>query len=156
MQDASNRYLILSLLGMTLVLVTAWGMDQFLAYQTKLASATFNYTQLFGLSAACVLVMVALWFGLGWSAIFKSGYSRLIWIAFLIIGLFWALVLYVYPVIPWTAFRHTIAVTLPACSAMVRSTGMFIAVLGLLNLGLRSRSRLKSELRALPAFSPTR
>lgn len=145
MQDKAYRYRILSLLGIVVVLAIAWEMDRLLAYQTKLASATFNYTQLFVLSAACVLVMVALWFGLGWSAIFKSGYSRLIWITFLVVGLFWALVLYAWPVIPWTAFRHAIAFTLSGRSAMMRSTGMFLAVLGLLNLALRLKFRSPME-----------
>ena len=142
MQQTALLYKIISLLGMVAVLAIAWGMDQFLVNQTKLAMETFNYNQLFGLSAACVLILIALWFGLGWLALFKSGYSQLIWITFLIVGLFWALVLYALPWIPWHLFRNAIVSTLQARSAMVRSTGTFIAVLGLLNLALRSRSRL--------------
>ena len=144
MQQTGFQYKGISLLAMVAVLAIAWGMDQFLIDQTKLASATFNYSQLFGLSAACVLILIALWFGLGWLALFKSGYSRLIWITFLIVGLFWALVLYVWPWLPWPPFRFAIAYTLSARSAMVKSTGMFIAVLGLFNLALRSRSRVTS------------
>jgi len=142
MQQTGFQYKVISLLAMVAVLAIAWGMDQFLIDQTKLASATFNYSQLFGLSAACVLILIPLWFGLGWLALFKSGYSRSIWISFLIVGLFWALVLYVWPWIPWPPIRNAIVSTLQARSAMVRSTGTFIAVLGLLNLVLRSRSRL--------------
>src|SRR4030067_541306 len=120
MQHKDLLYKIISLLAMVAVLAIAWGMDRFLAYQTKLASATFNYNQLFGLSAVCALILIALWFGLGWLVLFKSGYSRLIWITFLIVGLFWALVLYVRPWIPWPLFRHVIVSTLTTRSAMVR------------------------------------
>jgi hypothetical protein len=143
MQGTAVRYRILALLGMMTVLAIAWGMDQLLVYQTKLASATFNFTPLFVISAACVLIMIALWFGLGWSALFQSGYSRLIWITFLVVGLFWALVLYLWLFIPWQPLhRMAWALDFEYSRPIMKPTTMFITVLGLLNLTLRSRSRL--------------
>ena len=142
MQNEEFPYKIIALLAMVAMLAIAWGMDVFLAYQSKLASASFNYVQFFALSAASALLLIALWFGLGWLALFKCGYSRLIWITFLAVGLFCTLFLYVAPSLTWLPNRADIINTLGARSAMVRSTGMFIAVLGLLNLMLRSRSNL--------------
>ena len=139
MQRTGIAYRIISLLAMVVVFAIAWGMDQFLEFQRKYAAASFNYPRFGGLSIISVLVLMALWFGLGWLVLFKSGYSRLIWMTYLIVGLFWALVLYLYYLIPWPPVRNAIADTLVARSAIVRSTGMFIAVLGLLNLALRSR-----------------
>src|SRR4030067_834227 len=100
MQHKDLLYKIISLLAMVAVLAIAWGMDRFLAYQTKLASATFNYNQLFGLSAVCALILIALWFGLGWLVLFKSGDSRLIWIPFLIFVSFLGFVKYLWLLIP--------------------------------------------------------
>jgi hypothetical protein len=137
-------YKIITLLGLVAILAIAWGMDQFLAYQGKLASATFNYAQYLGLIAASALILIALWFGLGWLALFKCGYSPPLWIAFLAVGLFCTMFLFLYigPSLPWLPYWADIINTLGTRSAMVRSTCMFIAVLGLLNLALRSRSRL--------------
>jgi hypothetical protein len=140
MQNKDLMYKLISLLGMIAVFAIAWGMDVFLAFQSKLASATFNYLQYFGLSAACALVLIALWFGLGWLVLYKCGYSRLVWITFLVFGLFWTLIVYFYPFIPWHNVGIAIANTFSSRSASMRSTGMFIAVLGLLHLPLRSRS----------------
>ena len=142
MQQTGFRYKVISLLGMAAMLAFAWGMDVFLSYQSKLAAASFNYLQYFALSAASFLLLIALWFGLGWLTLFKCGYSRLIWITFLVFGLFWMLGVYFYFYIPWHEVRNAISDILSARSAMVRSTSMFIAVLGLLNLALRSRQRL--------------
>jgi len=50
--------------------------------------------------------------------------------------------MYFYFIIPWHDVRNAIADILSASSAMVRSTGMVITMLGLFNLALRSRSRL--------------
>ena len=142
MQQTGFRYKVISLLGMAAILAIAWGMDVFLSFQSKLAAASFNYLQYFALSASSFLLVIALWFGLGWLALFKCGYSRLIWITFLVVGLIWTLGVYFYFIIPWYDVRNAIVDILSARSAMVRSTGMFIAVVGLLNLALRSRSRL--------------
>ena len=142
MQNKDLVYKVVSLLAMVAILAIAWGMDVFLAYQSNLASASFNYVQFFALSAASALLLIALWFGLGWLTLFKCGYSRLIWITFLVVGLFWALFPYVAPLLTWLPNRAEIINTLWSRSAMVRATGMFIAVVGLLNLALRSRSRL--------------
>lgn len=139
MQNKDFIYKLISLLGMIAVFAIAWGMDVFLAYQSKLASASFNYFQYFALSAASALLLIALWFGLGWLVLYKCGYSRLIWITFLVVGLIWTLGMYFYFIIPWHDVRNAIADILSARSAMVRSTGMFIAFLGLLHLVRRSR-----------------
>jgi hypothetical protein len=141
MKQTDFRYKVISLLGMAAILAIAWGMDMYLAYQAKYAAASFNYLQYFALSAACALGLIALWSGLGWLVLIKCGYSRLIWITFLVVGLIWTLGVYFYFIIPWHDVRNAIADILSARSAMVRSTSMFIAVLGLLNLALRSRSR---------------
>lgn len=142
MQHTGLLYRVISLLGMVAVLAIAWGMDQFLEFQRKWAAASFQYPQFCGLSIVSRLVLMALWFGLGWLALFKSGHSRLIWITFLIVGLFWAFILYVLPMMPWLPGQMEIIVTLQGSAGILRSTGMFIAVLGLFNLALRSRSRL--------------
>ncbi|OGO36084.1 MAG: hypothetical protein A2W35_07360 [Chloroflexi bacterium RBG_16_57_11] len=143
MQHKDRLYKVISLLAIIAVLAIAWGIDQFLIDQTKLASATFNYFQLYGLSAACALILIALWFGLGWLVLFKSGYSRLIWIPFLIVGSFWVLVKYLWLLIPWPPLhRMGWALDFEYSTPSLISTTMFIAVLGLLNLALRSRSRL--------------
>ena len=142
MQQTNLQFKLLALLVMAVILVIAWGMDTYLAYQSKYAAASFNYVQFFALSAASALLLIALWFGLGWLTLFKCGYSRLIWITFLVVGLFWALFLYVAPSLTWLPNRAEIINTLWSRSAMVRATGMYIAVVGLLNLALRSRQRL--------------
>lgn len=144
MKHTGLLYRVISLVIMAAILAIAWGMDQFLAYQGKLASATFNYAQYLGLIAASALILIALWFGLGWLALFKCGYSPPLWIAFLVVGLVCTLflLLYIGPSLSWLPYWANIINTLGARSAMVRSTGMFIAVLGLLNLALRSRARM--------------
>ena len=143
MQNKDLVYKVVSLLAMVAILAIAWGMDVFLAYQSKLASASFNYVQFFALSAASALLLIALWFGLGWLTLFKCGYSRLIWITFLVVGLFWTLVLYLWILIPWPPVHSMAwALDLEYSRPNMKSTTIFIAVLGFLNLALRSRQRL--------------
>lgn len=143
MQQTGFRYKLISLVGMAVILAIAWGMDKLLAHQTKLASATFNYSQLFWISTACALILIVLWYCLGWLALFKSGYSRLIWIPFVLVGIFGLLVFYLWPYIPLGPLhRIAWALQFEYPTASLKSTTLFIAVLGLLNLALRSRSRL--------------
>jgi hypothetical protein len=143
MQQTGLLCKVVSLLAMVAILAIAWGMDQFLVYQHKLASASFEYTQSLVSSAACALALIAVWFGLGWLVLFKCGYSRLIWITFLVVSLFWALVLYLWVLIPWPPVHSMAwALDLEYSRPNMKSTTIFIAVLGFLNLALRSRQRL--------------
>ena len=145
LQRTGIPYRVISLLWMVAMLAIAWGMDRFLEHQRELAAATFNHPRYSLLpSTVSMLILFALWFGLGWLALLKSGYSQLIWIAFLVVGVCFGLGYYALLFIPLVPVGNNVIRPIFQVSTldMLRPTGMFIAVLGLLNLAMKFKSRL--------------
>ena len=135
-RDAVSK--IIALLAIPAALAFAEGIESLLAYQQKYAYASFEYTPYFLTWFAAGLVLVAVWFALGWLVLFITKRSALVSLVYLVIGL----LILIIPIISllgmssglgWISgsviFMHTYL--LPE---HVNLTGAYMAVLGLLNI----------------------
>jgi len=129
---------IIALLAVPAALAFADGIESLLAYQQKYAYATFEYTPYFLTWFAAGLVLVAVWFALGWLVLFMAKHSALVGLIYLVIGLLILIIPFISLLgmssgLDWisgsVSFMHTYL--LPE---HVNLTGAYMAVLGLLSI----------------------
>ena len=131
-----------SLIGMLVTLLAAYGLDRWLFRTMQLATETSNYVYLYIWTLGSGLGLLAVWLGQGWLTLAHSRRSLPVSILFLIIGS----LIYYYPLLQISF------VWLPYLFTHVRTplsySGLFIAFLGLLHLFLppETRQRSSSEL----------
>lgn len=136
-QDIHPR--ILFPVGVLITLVLAYLLDRWLFSQTRLAQSTGNQYPLILWTAVSGFVLFATWLALSWIALTRSRRSTPVSIIILIIGL----LLYLYP------YLQLLVTWLPMLFFTVRTpltyTGLFIAVLSILQLIVKSPSRLRTR-----------
>jgi len=139
-QDILPR--ILFPVGALITLVLAYLLDSWLFTQTRLAKSNHLVgiqDPLFLWTVISGLVLFAAWLALSWIALTRSRRSTLVSIVILIIGL----LLYLYP------YLELLFTWLPMLFFTVRTpltyTGLFIAVLSILQLLLKGPSRLRAS-----------
>jgi len=135
-RDAVSK--IIALLAIPAALAFAEGIESLLAYQQKYAYASFEYTPYFLTWFAAGLVLVAVWFALGWLVLFITKRSALVSLVYLVIGL----LILIIPFISILGMSIGLCCTSESVIFMhtyllpehVNLTGAYMAVLGLLNI----------------------
>lgn len=86
MAERHSSKISLSLLGLVIVFVVAFGLDQSIYALRRYAEASFNYSPLFVLMTLGNLVLAGCLIALGWYVDFRGEHSRVVVSLFLIIG----------------------------------------------------------------------
>jgi hypothetical protein len=119
-----------SLIGMLVTLLAAYGLDRWLFRSMRLAMKTSNFVYLSVWTLGSGLALLAVWVVLGWLTLARSRRSLLVSLIFLIIGSLIYSYYYLQMFFVWLPYLFT-EVRTP-----LSYSGLFIAFLGLLHLFL--------------------
>jgi hypothetical protein len=119
-----------SVIGMLVTLLAAYGLDRWLFRTIQLAMTSGNYVYLYVWTLGSGLALLAIWLDLGWITLARSRRSLLVSILYLIIGSLIYYYLYLQMFFVWLPYLFTEVRTPFSYS------GLFIAFLGLLHLFL--------------------
>ena len=124
-----TRTRLFPLLGLVIALALAYAINQWLYVQERNFRFTSNYKLYLVWLLVCGLLLIIVWLALGWITLSLSHRSALVSIIFLVVGL----LVFSYPLL-WQSFRWIPTLVNYWIDTPLSYTGIFIVVIGFLNL----------------------
>ncbi len=138
-----TRTRFIPLVGLVIALALAYALNQWLDIQERNFHFTFISGQYFAWLLVCGLFLIAIWLALAWITLRLSRRSTLVSVIFLVLGL----LVFSYPLLfqrfTWILNLRPIIINY-WIDTPLSYTGIFIVVLGFLNLLLPINSSVKS------------
>jgi len=135
----ATRTKFIPLLGLVIALALAYAINQWLNIQERNVHLTFNSGQYHVWLLVCGLLLIAIWLALAWITLRLSRRSALVSVIFLVMGLLVFSCPLLFPWFTWIPILTRYWIDTP-----LSYTGIFIVVLGFLNLLLPINSSVKS------------
>jgi len=127
MSDTRTRFI--PLLGLVIAIALAYAINQWLTLQERNFRVTSNYKLYSVWLLVSGLFIIIVWLALGWITLKLGHRSVLVSIIFLVAGL----LVFSYPIL-WQSFRWIPTLVIYWTDTPLAYTGIFIVVIGTLNL----------------------